>query len=581
MTTTPMLIDRAALGSVDSESRISSVAYIASEHNRKIRNSALWAAYGDALGWISELTDAAGLKRRLDSAPLREPVAWERRIGGRSGVVATLPAGCYSDDTQLRLATGRAIRAGGFDVDAFAKVELPVWLSYALGGGIGSSKAAENMAKPKKEWWHNNFKGWVDSGGNGAAMRVQPHVWAAHAPDRPESFLLDVMRNAVCTHSHPTGIMGAVIHTLILAQTLTTDALPSPDDVKDSIAVAETLPALLQNDFELQTYWRTAFERDAGPFDEAWERAIADSRNTLQAASTHPAGLTGEERYSAIVDALHLRKKEHIGNGIRTAIAAVGLTWCETQPAEALRIAANALGTDTDTIATMAGAILGVISETEPPVDVLDANLIRSEANRLSRIAQGEKPPNHRYPDLLHWSAPKTRSDALMQTPDGRLYVSGLGFAEANGEPIVAPKGSFMWQWLNLELGQTLLIKRRDALLHYDADPASLTAAPVPSPASDSGKQNQKAKPNAPTRLADVNPRQPAPTPASRSQRPPIDLDKALNYIRENTSDANIGSALRGVVARGTTGQIAAFTAALIDFLREMEDAKVSEQSLP
>ena len=29
-----------------------------------IERSALWAAYGDALGWISELTDTAGLMRR-------------------------------------------------------------------------------------------------------------------------------------------------------------------------------------------------------------------------------------------------------------------------------------------------------------------------------------------------------------------------------------------------------------------------------------------------------------------------------------------------------------------------------------
>ena len=250
------------------------------------------------------------------------------------------------------------------------------------------------------------------------------------------------------------------------------------------------------------------------------------------------------------------------------------------QPAEALRIAANALGTDTDTIATMAGAILGVIAETEPPVEVLDADLIRSEADRLSSIAQGQRPPNHRYPDLLHWAAPKTRADALMQTSDGKLYVSGLGFAEAKGEPIVAPKGDFMWQWLKLESGQTLLIKRRAALLHYDADPASLAAAPAPSPASDLGKQNQKAQPDTPSRPADVSPKQSAPPPTARAQRRPIDVDVTLNYIRENRSDANIGSALRAVVARGTPDQIAAFTAALFVFLREMEDAKVSEQSL-
>ena len=98
----------------------------ARERGGRVQRAVLWAAYGDALGWISELTDSAGLRRRTGGRPLTEPVAWKRRIGGRSGVTASLPQGCYSDDTQLRLATSRAIRLDGFDVEAFAKVELPV-----------------------------------------------------------------------------------------------------------------------------------------------------------------------------------------------------------------------------------------------------------------------------------------------------------------------------------------------------------------------------------------------------------------------------------------------------------------------
>ena len=67
------------------------------ERGVRVARSALWAVYGDALGWISELTDAAGLQRRTDGAPLHEPVAWKRRLGGRSGVIASLPPGCHSE----------------------------------------------------------------------------------------------------------------------------------------------------------------------------------------------------------------------------------------------------------------------------------------------------------------------------------------------------------------------------------------------------------------------------------------------------------------------------------------------------
>ena len=78
-------------------------------------------------------------------------------------------------------------------------------------------------------------------------------------------------------------------------------------------------------------------------------------------------------------------------------------------------IAANELGTDTDTIATMAGAILGGSTKEEPPVKVLDAELFLSEADRLVDLSEGKRPASHSYPDLLHWSPPKTRVDALIR----------------------------------------------------------------------------------------------------------------------------------------------------------------------
>ena len=129
----------------------------------QVRRSALWAAYGDALGWISELVGRRGLSRRTSGKPLRRPIEWKRRIGGRAGITASLPRGCYSDDSQLRLATGRAIRASGFDVEAFAKVELPVWLSYGLGGGRATGVAAANLARANVPWFANTFKGWANS----------------------------------------------------------------------------------------------------------------------------------------------------------------------------------------------------------------------------------------------------------------------------------------------------------------------------------------------------------------------------------------------------------------------------------
>ena len=520
----------------------------------QVRHSALWAAYGDALGWISELTGRAGLKRRTDGEPLRQPIEWKRRIGGISGIMAVLPRGCYSDDSQLRLATGRAIRPDGFDVEAFAKVELPVWLSYALGGGKSTSAAAMNLAKAKVPWFANTFRGWTNSGGNGAAMRIQPHVWAAVTPSAPESFLLDVVRNAICTHSHPTALMGAVLHALTLANTIATGRPPTSDDLLKATRVAAELPNLMQNDREVGSYWRATFDREVGPFSKVWERKVAESEEVIRLASINPSNASGEARYAEIVDRLRLRETAWRGSGLLTAVAAVGLTWCETQPEEALRIAANAIGTDTDTIATMAGAIFGTTAQAEPPVEVLDAALFCSEADRLAEIAEGKQPPSHRYPDLLNWSAPKTRADALTHSENGDLHVLGLGPAKALSEPMASRQKDFDWQWLRLGIGQTLFIKRRKMLVRD----VTISEQP-PRRALPTTHDAALQKPD------NIRPEKEM---ASGSKS--LDLQRAVDYVRKHRDDDQmVGKALRRVVSEGSIGEIAAFMASLIQILRQ------------
>ncbi len=484
----------------------------------RVERSALWAAYGDALGWISELTNAAGLRKRTGGAPLDEPIAWERHIGGRSGVTVPLPRGCYSDDTQLRLATGRAIRPEGFDVEAFAKVELPVWLGYGLGGGKSTSAAAAQLTRRNPAWWSNRFRGWTRSGGNGAAMRIQPHVWASRSPEDPESYLPDVVRNSVCTHSHPTGLMGAVLHSLCVAYSTATGEVPSPKQLPTLREQTARVPGLVARDDELR-YWRAAFQQEESRFDSAWARAWDEVQQSVEHVAACRNGSQGVDGYEAIVQALGLRERERRGSGILTAVAALGLAWCEDRPAEAMRIAANAVGTDTDTIASMAGAILGATADADPPLEVLDGPLIRSEAVRLARIGEGESPASHPYPDLLHWTAPKHRAEALERTKDGGLRVLGLGPARRlEGNPPFV-NGTFQWQWIRLDFGQTLLIKTR------------------------------KGEPEAPQEKRG--------------------LQETIAYVSEHIDDDRIvGQALRKVARKGTHGGIAGFSSALIDLLR-------------
>ena len=218
----------------------------------------------------------------------------------------------------------------------------------------------------------------------------------------------------------------------------------------------------------------------------------------------------------------------------------------------------------------MAGAILGAVAGEDPPVEVLDGELFRSEASRLAEIACGEKPRGHRYPDLLHWSAPKGRADTLVDLDGRGLYVRGFGPAEAQGEPIPSSQGEFSWQWIKLGIGQTLLIKRRSRLPKIVEEDRGLADVHSPDPPLHSAVSPMGAEVDAPT---SGNTRLTSPT-LSKSRSGPAksraDLEVMIDHLeRHGYGDRIVGQALRRVVNRCTPDQIATFVSVLIDRLRE------------
>jgi ADP-ribosylglycohydrolase len=434
-----------------------------------IKNSALWAAYGDALGFITELADSRSLLWRVNAPRVAHPVPWRRVVGGKFGVEASLPAGCYSDDTQLRLATSRAIRGDGrFDVEAFAKVELPVWLSYSLGAGRGTKAAAASLRSPDVAWFSNFFvtayASYIECGGNGASMRIQPHVWAARDKGKPEYYSLDVVRNAVCTHGHLRGILGAVFHGICLATTLKSASVAGPDAWTGAVDFLQSLVAVIRDDSDLGSIWIPVWEERSG---RSFDSEIANVRDEmLRDIDVAASFITNKSDFSycKFVEAIGGLTEEHRGSGTKTAIAASVLSWVHRTdyPASALVKAANLLGSDTDTIATMAGAILGCVSK-EPPKDpILDEHYIAAEAVRAHRLSRGEIVESFRYPDLFSFHPPRTQLDAIGLV-DGTLAVAGLGVAEPLGPPMDSrKKEAAVWQWLKLQFGQTIFAKRRD-----------------------------------------------------------------------------------------------------------------------
>ena len=563
MTTTQVVQQQTALfndGSdatrTGAETQASDDAESIDSRTARTRGSVLWAAYGDALGFISELTNEKGLRRRTNGIELDHLMEWTRRVGGRFGVDVELPAGCWSDDTQLRMAVSRTIGCRGFDVEMFSRIELPVWLSYALGGGRATKAAATNLGKPKSLWYANTFRGWADTGGNGAAMRVQPHVWAS--PDLDGDYILDVITDSVCTHGHPRAIVGACFHAATLAHCLRDGAVPSPSRWEEIASRLDDAPSLIEDHRSLGSTWVALWEQETGTrLRDAWRMTVDELRTAVgQAADgTNGSGSTSEA-YRGISARLGLTDKTQRGSGILTPVAAVALAAAAADAHQAAVVAANEIGTDTDTIATMTGALLGACdAATGPPEDPLDTDYLLREADRLVAVSLGSTTPGHSYPDILTWIAPQGQADALVQAGD-QLAVEGLGeVTELAAEVSWTPRKDFAWQWVRTGFGQTLLIKRRPEVRspRVGNELASLASPPVETPIQTVAQES------------DTSPNNPVPTTAGVR----TNLEGLIRIAMQDISNNELlGYAVRRVAQQGTLDDLLTLVTMLRDHLR-------------
>jgi ADP-ribosylglycohydrolase len=597
---------------------------------QQVTSSMLWAAWADALGFISELTDAAGLRRRLGGdGELKEPVAWERRVGGRFGVTMPLPAGCYSDDTQLRLATARALSAKGFDVEAFTAVELTLWPAYALGGGRASKAAAAGFAKPNTPWFANFFEGWTNAGGNGAAMRIQPHVWAAPRLD-DLGYLQDVLLNAITTHGHPRALVGAVLHAYSLGLTMTEHQVVRPDRWLEVLDGARAALSMLEGHELISSAWIPSWEKTTGSsFGEAWGETISETRSLLKTARQHVNSLADDqtphgEAYAAMCQQLGLLDGATRGSGTATVVAALALAAAHPQdPRQCALVACRALGTDTDTIATMAAAIVGAASEVdELPTPLLDLDYLREQAVRLVEVSASRSVEPTRYPDLLTWQPPRSQLEAVGLV-EGKPALAGLALLAPLTEGKAASSRGAQWQWFRSDLGPTFLLKHREPGQMQElpdgnrplrgANPATHRAK-----AHDAGNEQLSIMDEVPSHISTVRDdrlaadltrryqkgatiralaestgqsygfvhrvlsesgvlvrgqdaartryqnRERHPALVERTASTRVDVDQMLEWVkRNNYSDNSIGYAVRRLSRLGTIEQLVAFTTAL------------------
>lgn len=156
--------------------------------NRTVRDAVYGVAVGDALGVPVEFEE-------------RDTFAIEGMIGGG---VCGKPAGTYSDDTSLTMATSNSIRiCGGIDIEDMCE-RYRAWIedgAYVVDGkpfGIGAT-TAEALATGRGQ-------GGIDDNGNGSLMRIIPLAFVKNITDE------QIEAVSAITHAHEIAKRACVIY---------------------------------------------------------------------------------------------------------------------------------------------------------------------------------------------------------------------------------------------------------------------------------------------------------------------------------------------------------------------------------
>ena len=328
----------------------------------KCTGALLASAIGDSLGWPYEFR-ARNVQNNLSMGD-GHFIDWNRKSGGRYWSHSEpILAGEYSDDTQMILAVSRSIISGSGWKEYFSFKELPYWLKYERGGGNAIKRAAKNYRDHHFPWMSSSAKDYYNAGGNGAAMRILPHVIAQANSNNVELLLDDVFANSIITHVHPRAILGALCYAFALHTIL---------QKKDILQYGELINIIFESshiwgryrEFVTTTDWETSKNLHADyNYVEVWNKCVQNMVDKLTFINNSiKKGLLVNDK--AVLTELKCFDKEN-GAGDVAVLTSLYLTskYANT-PLLGIKVAAYTVGIDTDTIACITGGLLGMLCGT-------------------------------------------------------------------------------------------------------------------------------------------------------------------------------------------------------------------------
>lgn len=412
----------------------------------KCKGAMLATAIGDALGWPNEPRS----KNRIKKPKVVDHfVEWTRSSRNPRWHDEKILPGEYSDDTQMTLSVARSIIAGDWE-KFFAERELPFWLNYERGGGSALLKAAKSCNENKVQLWQTNFtQGYFKAGGNGATMRILPHVIAAAKTHDITALMLNVVKDTLITHGHPRAFLGATCYAYALDYLLKKETVLEYGELVSAVIEGQKDWGAPLNTDVFGDWLNIAHQHCEYDFFTEYENTRTHMVRQLEfIKASLKKGLILDD--TKVLTDLECFGKVN-GAGDVAALAAIYLaSRYANNPALGIKVPAFSFGADTDTIASITGGLVGMLSGT---------NWIPTEWKAvqdydcLIQITELLLANNKRESTKAEVAEAKAQNNSWVTTQIGKMrFVDSKSVPNGKNGFVIIKK----WQTL---LGQTLYTK--------------------------------------------------------------------------------------------------------------------------
>ena len=384
----------------------------------KCKGAMLATAIGDALGWPNEQR-SRNINKSLEARD--NFVEWTRRNNKPCHHDEKILPGEYSDDTQLTLSIARSIITGNWE-KFFKEKEFPFWMNYERGGGGALLKAARSYKKGVLPWKSGYARDYFNAGGNGAVMRILPHIISHTGKLSNIDLMNDIVRDAIITHGHPRAILGATCYAFALEYLLRKETVLEYGELVSAVIDGREIWGMSITNYYIEEWIDSAKEYSGYNYIDEWNQVLCTMIDKLKFIQTSlKRGLLLKD--TDILTHIGCFSKENGAGDIAILAAIYFASRYANNPILGIKIPAFAIGIDTDTIASITGGLLGMLSGTKW---IPEQWKMVQDYECLSRITDILLADDKQQISRMYMIDDKSKTFEWNSSPIGRIRKSGI-----------------------------------------------------------------------------------------------------------------------------------------------------------